>query len=80
MSIAVASVLMQTGEGEDFNAGVVASMRQITVKYPRPMGGYGGRFRNWLVSLNSAPTASLATTLRCACPMWRHRCHSGRSA
>ena len=41
MSIAVASALMQTGDGGDFKASVVSSMRQIAAKYPCPMGGYG---------------------------------------
>ena len=68
MSIAVASALMQTGEGGDFKASVVSSMRQIAAKYPCPMGGYGGRFRHWLVSPHPRPTAALETAPRCACP------------
>ena len=53
MSIAVASALMQTGESHDgFKSHAVTSMRQIATKYPCPMGGYGGRFRHWLVSPN----------------------------
>ena len=56
MSIAVASALMQTGEGHDgFKRHVVTSMRQIAAKYPCPMGGYGGRFRHWLVSPHPRP-------------------------
>ena len=58
MSIAVASALMQTGDGGDFKASVVSSMRQIAAKYPCPMGGYGGRFRHWLVSPNPRPYGS----------------------
>ena len=58
MSIAVASALMQTGEGRDFKASVVSSMRQIAAKYPCPMGGYGGRFRHWLVSPHPRPYGS----------------------
>ena len=58
MSIAVASALMQTGEGGDFKASVVSSMRQIAAKYPCPMGGYGGRFRHWLVSPHPRPYGS----------------------
>ena len=58
MSIAVASALMQTGEGHDgFKRHVVTSMRQIAAKYPCPMGGYGGRFRHWLVSPHPRPYA-----------------------
>lgn len=55
MSIAVASALMQTGKDEDFKTSVVSSMRQIAAKYPCPMGGYGGRFRHWLVSPHPRP-------------------------
>ena len=59
MSIAVASALMQTGEGHvGFKSHVVASMRQIAAKYPCPMGGYGGRFRHWLVSSVPRPYGS----------------------
>lgn len=59
MSIAVASVLMQTGESHDgFKSHAVTSMRQIATKYPCPMGGYGGRFRHWLVSPNLRPYGS----------------------
>lgn len=58
MSIAVASALMQTGEGGDFKASVVSSMRQIAAKYPCPMGGYGGHFRHWLVSSDPQPYGS----------------------
>ena len=59
MSIAVASALMQTGEGHvGFKSHVVTSMRQIAAKYPCPMGGYGGRFRHWLVSSNPRPYGS----------------------
>ena len=59
MSIAVASALMQTGEGHDgFKSHVVTSMRQIAAKYPCPMGGYGGRFRHWLVSPHPRPYGS----------------------
>ena len=58
MSIAVASALMQTGESGDFKSGVVSSMRQIAAKYPCPMGGYGGRFRHWLVSPHPRPYGS----------------------
>lgn len=56
MSIAVASALMQTGESHDgFKSHAVTSMRQIATKYPCPMGGYGGRFRHWLVSSDPQP-------------------------
>lgn len=59
MSIAVASALMQTGESHDgFKSHAVTSMRQIATKYPCPMGGYGGRFRHWLVSPNLRPYGS----------------------
>ena len=59
MSIAVASALMQTGESHDgFKSHAVTSMRQIATKYPCPMGGYGGRFRHWLVSPNPRPYGS----------------------
>ena len=59
MSIAVASALMQTGEGHvSFKSHVVTSMRQIAAKYPCPMGGYGGRFRHWLVSSVPRPYGS----------------------
>lgn len=59
MSIAVASALIQTGEGHvGFKSHVVTSMRQIAAKYPCPMGGYGGRFRHWLVSSNPRPYGS----------------------
>ena len=59
MSIAVASALMQTGEGHvGFKSHVVTSMRQIAAKYPCPMGGYGGRFRHWLVSSVPRPYGS----------------------
>ena len=59
MSIAVASVLMQTGESHDgFKSHAVTSMRQIATKYPCPMGGYGGRFRHWLVSSDPQPYGS----------------------
>lgn len=68
MSIAVASALMQTGKDEDFKTSVVSSMRQIAAKYPCPMGGYGGRFRHWLVSPHPRPSAALGTARRCACP------------
>lgn len=59
MSIAVASTLMQTGESHDgFKSHAVTSMRQIATKYPCPMGGYGGRFRHWLVSSDPQPYGS----------------------
>lgn len=59
MSVAVASALMQTGESHDgFKSHAVTSMRQIATKYPCPMGGYGGRFRHWLVSPNLRPYGS----------------------
>ena len=59
MSIAVASALMQTNGGCDgFKDHVVISMRQIAAKYPCPMGGYGGRFRHWLVSSVPRPYGS----------------------
>lgn len=59
MSIAVASALMQTGESHDgFKSHAVTSMRQIATKYPCPMGGYGGRFRHWLVSSDPKPYGS----------------------
>ena len=59
MSIAVASALMQTGESHDgFKSHAVTSMRQIATKYPCPMGGYGGRFRHWLVSPHPRPYGS----------------------
>ena len=59
MSIAVASALMQTGESHDgFKSHAVTSMRQIATKYPCPMGGYGGRFRHWLVSSDLQPYGS----------------------
>lgn len=59
MSVAVASALMQTGESHDgFKSHAVTSMRQIATKYPCPMGGYGGRFRHWLVSSDSQPYGS----------------------
>ena len=59
MSIAVASALMQTNGGCDgFKDHVVISMRQIAAKYPCPMGGYGGRFRHWLVSPHPRPYGS----------------------
>ena len=59
MSIAVASALMQTGESHDgFKSHAVTSMRQIATKYPYPMGGYGGRFRHWLVSSDPQPYGS----------------------
>ena len=50
---------MQTGESHDgFKSHAVTSMRQIATKYPCPMGGYGGRFRHWLVSPNLRPYGS----------------------
>lgn len=59
MSVAVASALMQTGESHDgFKSHAVISMRQIATKYPCPMGGYGGRFRHWLVSSDPQPYGS----------------------
>lgn len=59
MSVAVASALMQTGESHDgFKSHAVTSMRQIATKYPCPMGGYGGRFRHWLVSSDPQPYGS----------------------
>ena len=58
MSIAVASALIQTGKDEDFKTSVISSMRQIAAKYPCPMGGYGGRFRPWLVSSVPRPYGS----------------------
>ena len=59
MSVAVASALMQTGESHDgFKSHAVTSMRQIATKYPCPMGGYGGRFRHWLVSSDLQPYGS----------------------
>lgn len=79
MSIAVASALMQTGDGGDFKASVVSSMRQIAAKYPCPMGGYGGRFRHWLVSPNPRPYGQLWERLRDArVPMRGCRRHAGR--
>lgn len=68
MSIDVASVLMQTGEGRDFRASVVSSMRQIAAKYPCPMGGYGGASGTGWFRQIPAPTAALATVPRCAFP------------
>lgn len=59
MSVAVAGALMQTNEGrEGFRDQLVTSMRQIATKYPCPKGGYGGRFRHWLVSPHPRPYGS----------------------
>lgn len=59
MSVAVANALMQTGESHDgFKSHAVTSMRQIATKYPYPMGGYGGRFRHWLVAPDPRPYGS----------------------
>ena len=86
MSIAVASALMQTGEGGDFKASVVSSMRQIAAKYPCPMGGYGGRFRLRKHCLQkefprSPPLRQLWQRLRDArVPVRGCRRHAGRSA
>lgn len=76
MSIAVACVLMQTGEGGDFKASVVSSMRQIAAKYPCPMGGYGGALPSLAGFPSSPPLRQLWERLRDA----RVPRHAGRGA
>lgn len=59
MTIAVASALMRSSDpGADFKADVVITMRRIASKYPCAMGGYGGRFRHWLVTPDPKPYGS----------------------
>ena len=78
MSIAVASALMQTGEGGDFKASVVSSMRQIAAKYPCPMGGYGGALPALAGFAKSPPLRQLWERLRDArVPVRGRRRHAG---
>ena len=59
MTIAVASALIRACErGGGFKADVVIAMRRIASKYPCPKGGYGGRFRHWLVDPDPQPYGS----------------------
>lgn len=59
MTIAMASSLMRASDrGIGFQEDVVISMRRIASKYPCPKGGYGGRFRKWLVSSDPKPYGS----------------------
>ena len=59
MSIAVASALLEThGHAPEFEQAVIREMRRIAGKHPCPKGGYGGRFRHWLMSSNPKPYGS----------------------
>ena len=59
MTIAVGKALMDVADhGGDFKEKVVQSMREIARKYPCPKGGYGGRFRQWLVMPEPKPYGS----------------------
>lgn len=59
MTIAVASALMHAVDhGVGFRAELVVAMRRIASRYPCPMGGYGGRFRKWLISSDPNPYGS----------------------
>lgn len=50
MTIAVAKALMRALEtDEPFEEVLVESMRELGGEYPHPKGGYGIRFREWLV-------------------------------
>ena len=50
MTIAVAKALMCSVEtDEPFDEVLVGKMRQLGEEYPHPKGGYGVRFREWLV-------------------------------
>lgn len=50
MTIAVAKALMRSVEtDEPFDEVLVEEMRQLGEEYPHPKGGYGVRFREWLV-------------------------------
>ena len=59
MTIAVGKALMDAADhGGDFKELIVKSMREIARKYPCPKGGYGGRFRQWLVMPEPHPYGS----------------------
>lgn len=50
MTIAVAKALMRTVETDrPFDEVLVKTMRELGEEYPHPKGGYGIRFREWLV-------------------------------
>ena len=50
MTIAVAKALMRSAEtDEPFDEVLVEEMRELGEEYPHPKGGYGVRFREWLV-------------------------------
>lgn len=48
MTVAIADVLLHGGDYID-------SLKQYGQRYPNPMGGYGGRFGQWLVSADLQP-------------------------
>ena len=50
MTIAVAKALMRSADtDEPFDGVLVEEMRALGAEYPHPKGGYGVRFREWLV-------------------------------
>lgn len=56
MTLAVAKALLQSqGEWSHLSELVITSMRELGRKYPR---GYGGRFKQWLLSDDSQPYGS----------------------
>lgn len=59
MALAVAkSLIASDGDGEKLYDLCVQNMKFFGKKYPRPMGGYGGRFARWLASKDSEPYGS----------------------
>ena len=55
MTIAVGSALMKASGPDDLKGMFVREMRRIAKLYPCPMGGYGGRFFNWLHAADPQP-------------------------
>ncbi len=58
MTIAVGSALMKASGTDDLKETFVREMRRIARLYPCPMGGYGGRFYNWLHAADPRPYRS----------------------
>ena len=58
MTIAVGSALMKASGPDDLKETFVREMRRIARLYPCPMGGYGGRFSNWLYADDPQPYQS----------------------
>ena len=55
MTLAVADWLLKRTPSDDDAQLLTDTMRRLARQYPCPMGGYGGRFSNWLGSSSPKP-------------------------